>query len=133
VLGQHDRRLPLFVQPSQQTDQLVAGDRVELRGGLVEQHQLRPARERGAERDPLLLTAGQLVRGAVEQRVDPQCERDLLHPARDRSLPLAAAFQRQRQLGADGAHHELRLGILEQHPSVASEMRGAVLARVEAR
>ncbi len=132
MLREHDRRLPLLVQPSQQADQLVAGDGVELRGGLVEQHQLRPARERRAERDALLLAAGELVRGAVEQRVDPERERDLLDPARDRRVALAAAFERERELGADGAHHELRLGVLEQHARVAAEVRGAVLARVEA-
>ena len=58
------------------------GDRVELRGGLVEQHHRRAAGERGAERDALLLAAGELVRGAVEQRVDAERERDLLDPAR---------------------------------------------------
>ncbi len=132
VLREHDRRLPLLVQPSQQTDQLIPGDGVQLRGRLVQQHHLWPARQRRAERDPLLLAAGQLVRGAVEQHVDAKRERDLLDPTRDRRRPLAPAFQRQRQLGANGAHHELRLGVLEQHARVAAEVRGSVLARVQA-
>ena len=39
-----DGHPPLLVQPPQQPDQLVAGDRVELRGRLVEQHQPRAQR-----------------------------------------------------------------------------------------
>jgi hypothetical protein len=41
VLGEHDGHPPLLVQPPQQADQLLAGDRVELRGGLVEADQAR--------------------------------------------------------------------------------------------
>ena len=55
VLGDHDRRVTVLVEAPQQRDQLVAGDRVELRRRLVEQDQLRPARERRAERDSLEL------------------------------------------------------------------------------
>ena len=44
VLGQDDRRAPFLVEPPQQPDELVAGDRVELGGRLVEQHQPRAAR-----------------------------------------------------------------------------------------
>ena len=84
--------------------------------------------ERGAERDALLLAAGELVRGAVEQRVDAERERDLLDAARDRGGAVAAALERERELGAHGAHHELRLGILEQHAR-----RRARAARARAR
>ena len=93
VLGEHDRRLPLLVEPAQQPDQLVAGDRVELRGRLVEQHDPRAPGERRAERDALLLAAGELVRGAVEQRVDAERQRDLLDPARDRRRALRRGFR----------------------------------------
>ena len=84
VLDEHDRRPPLLVEAPQQPDELVAGDRVELRGRLVEQHEPRPAGERRAERDALQLAAGQLVRRAVEQVADAERERRLLDPARDR-------------------------------------------------
>ena len=85
------------------------------------------------ERHALLLAAGELVRGAVEQRVDAERERDLLDPARDRRGAVAAALERERELGAHGAHHELRLGVLEEHAREGAEPRRAVLARVEAR
>ena len=63
MLGEHDRRVRVLVEPPQQRDQLVARDRVELRGRLVEHDQRRPAGERGAERHALQLTAGQLGGG----------------------------------------------------------------------
>ena len=84
VLGDHDRRVKVLVEAPQQRDQLVAGDRVELRRRLVEQDQLRPARERRAERDALELATGQLGGRTVEQVRDPERERRLLDPARDR-------------------------------------------------
>ena len=85
VLGEQDRRPPLLVEPPQQPDQLVAGDGVELRGRLVEQHQPRAARQRRAERDALQLAAADSsVRRPVQQVRDPERERRLLHPARDR-------------------------------------------------
>ena len=55
VLGQDDRGPPLLVDAPEHAEQLVAGDRVELGGRLVEQEQLRPPRQRGAERDALQL------------------------------------------------------------------------------
>ena len=39
VLGEQDRHPPLLVEAAQQPDQLVAGDRVELGGRLVEEDQ----------------------------------------------------------------------------------------------
>ncbi len=131
MLGEHDRRLPLLVEPAQQADQLVAGDRVQLRGRLVQQHDARSARERCAQRHALLLSAGQLVRGAIEQRVDAERQRHLLDPARDRRRALAAALERKRQLRAYGARDELRLGVLEQHARNGAEPGRPVLARVE--
>ena len=133
MLGKQDRRLPLLIEPAEQPYQLVAGDRVELRSGLVEQHELRPARERCRERDALLLAPRKVVRGAVEERVDSERERDLLHPTSHRRCAVAAAFEWQRELRANRARHELRLGILKHGARDAAEPRGAMLARVEAR
>ncbi len=132
VLGQQDRRLPLLVEPPQQPDQLVAGNRVELRGGLVEQNHRRPARKRGAERDALLLASRELVHGAVEQRVDPERQRHLLHSPRGRGRRLSAALERERELGPHGACHQLRLGVLEQRADHCAEARRRMRARVEA-
>ena len=62
VLGDHDGRPPLLVEPAQQPDQLVARDRVELRRGLVEQQQGRAVDQRGGDRDALQLAARRACR-----------------------------------------------------------------------
>ena len=131
MLGEQDRRPPLLVDAAQHAEQLVAGDRIELGRRLVEQQQPRPARERRAERDPLELAAGQLVRRAVQQPGDAERQRGLLDPARDRRLAPAAVLQRERELRAHRAHHDLRLGVLEQRAGDRGELGRPVLARVQ--
>ena len=132
MLDQQHRRLRLLVEPAQLPDQLVAGDRVELRGGLVEQHQRRAGDERRGERHALQLAAGELGGGAVEQRVDAERERHLLDAARDGSRRAPEVLDGERQLGAHGAHHDLRLGVLQQRAGDDADRRRGVLARVEA-
>ena len=131
VLGEHDRGAPLLVDAAQDAEQLVAGHRVELGGRLVEQQQPRPGGQRRAERDALELAAGQLVRRAVEQPGDAERERGLLDPARDRRRAPAAVLERERELGAHRAHHDLRLGVLEQRAGDRGQLGRAVVARVE--
>ena len=72
------------------------------------------------------------MRGPVQQVIDPQRQRHLLHAASNRRRPLAAALERERQLRAHAARHELRLGILEQSARERAQARRAVLARVQA-
>ena len=131
VLGEQHRRPPLLVDAPQHAEQLVARDGVELRGRLVEQQQLRAAGERGAERDPLQLAAGELVGRAVQQPGDPERERRLLHPARDRGRREPAVLERERELRAHRAHQHLRLGVLQQRARDRGQLARAVLARVE--
>ena len=131
VLGEHDRGAPFLVDAPQDAEQLVAGHRVELGGRLVEQQQPRAGGQRRAERDALELAAGQLVRRAVEQPGDAERERGLLDPARDRRGAPAAVLERERQLRADSAHHDLRLGVLEQRAGDRGQLGRAVVARVQ--
>ena len=131
VLGEHDRGAPLLVDAPQDAEQLVARHGVELGGRLVEQQQPRAAGQRRAERDALELAAGQLVRRAVEQPRDAERERGLLDAARDRRRAPAAVLERERELGAHGAHHDLRLGVLEQRAGDGGQLGRAVVARVE--
>ena len=105
---------------------------IELRGGLVEEHQPRAARERRAERDALQLATAELVGRAVEQRLDPQRERHLLHAARHGGPALAAVLQREGELMANGAEHDLRLGVLEEAARHRRDRRRPVLAGIEA-
>ncbi len=133
MLRDQNRRIRVLVQPPQEADQLVAGDRIELRGRLVEHDQRGPARERGSERHSLQLASRKRSGRAIEQVRDPQRQRSLLDPAGNRRGRLAAILERKRQLGADGPHHNLRLGVLEQRPDHYREVAGPVLARIDSR
>ena len=128
MLGEHDRRAPLLVEPAQQPDELVAGDRIELRRRLVEQHDLRAARERGAERDALELAPGELVGRAVQQLADAQGQRGLLHASRDRGRSEAAVLERKGQLGPHRPQDDLRLGILKEAAGDHGDVAGAAVA-----
>ena len=131
LLDQHDGGVALLVEPAQQPDQLVAGDRVQLGGGLVQQHQLGPGGERARERHPLQLAAGELLGGAVEQVGDAQCERGFLDRACDRAGGEPAVLQRERDLRAHAGHHHLCLGVGQQRSRVRPDLGGGVLAGVE--
>jgi hypothetical protein len=133
MLGEHDRRVGVLVDAAQEPDELVAGDRIELGGRLVEDDDPRAPGQSGAERHPLELPARQLGGGAIQQLVDGQRERRLLHPARHYGGRQPAVLQPERQLGADRARDDLALGILEQRPDRLSQLAGAVIARVHAR
>jgi len=56
-----------------------------------------------------------------------------LDPARNFAGAAATALERERELGAHGAGHELRLRILEDRPCEHAQGRGSVLARAPAR
>ena len=61
----------------------------------------------------------------------PERQRGLLDPARHRGGAPAAVLEREGELGADGAHHDLRLRVLEQRAGDGGEVARPVLARVE--
>ena len=128
MFGQQHRHPPLLVQPSQQPDQLVAGDRVELRGRLVEQHQPRPRHQRRRQRHPLQLAAGEGVDGALEQVRDRQRQRHLLDRAGAVGGGVAAHLQRQLDLGRDRGRDDLGLGILGDVADRGGELAGPGLA-----
>jgi hypothetical protein len=46
---------------AEQAHDLLSGFLIELAGGLVREEQLRPARQRAGDGDPLLLAAGELA------------------------------------------------------------------------
>ena len=66
MLGEHDGRIGVLVDPAQQPDELVPGDRVQLRGRLVEHDHPRAPRQRRAEGHALQLAAGELSGGAIK-------------------------------------------------------------------
>src|SRR5207342_676124 len=122
VLGEQDRHAPLLVEAAQQPDQLVAGDRVELGGRLVEEDELRAGDEGGGEGDALQLATGERVDGAAEQVRYGEGEGDLLDRAGAGAGPVAAHLQRQLDLGGDGGGDDLRLGVLGEVTDGAGQL-----------
>ena len=130
VLGEHDRRPPLLVEPAQQPDELVARDGIQLRGRLVEQHdaRARPRAPRRARRAAARHRTARASGGPAAPR-----SRAPAPPPPPRAPPRrrpAAVLQRKRQLGAHGRHHRLGLRVLEERAGDRREIAGAVLARV---
>ena len=78
------------------------------------------------------LAAGQLARRPLQQRVDRKSERDLLDGTGDGGRGKAAVLERERELGADRPHHDLRLGVLEERADGAGDRSRALVAGVEA-
>jgi hypothetical protein len=82
---------------TKQPHDLLPGLGVELTGGLVGQQDLRAARQRPGDRDPLLLPAGQLTRSLL--RVLTQAD-DVQHEP-DTFLPLLRGHAHDPQRHAD--------------------------------
>ena len=76
----------------------VAQPRVEVAQRLVEQHQPRPGDQASRERDALLLTAAELGRIAVEQRLAVDQPSRLLDPALADLVLHAARLERVRDV-----------------------------------
>ena len=89
--------------------------------------------QRGGQRHPLELATGQGVGAPIEQALDAQRQRHLLHPARHRVGALAPVLERQRDLGPHPAQHHLALGVLHHHAAHARQLGRPVLADAHAR
>ena len=98
--------------------QLVPELGVEVGQRLVEQEHRRVAHQRPADRDALALAAGELVRAAVEQRLDLQQRRRLGHLARDLGLRRLGHLETERHVVAH-AHARIERVGLEHHGDAA--------------
>ena len=115
MLGEHDRRAPLLVEPAQQpiSSSPATGSSCEV--GSSSSTIRGPARERRASATRCSSPPRELV--ASSGRAAARCRARARPPPPPRATAaarLAAALERERQLRAHGAHHELRLGVLEQ-------------------
>src|SRR5437773_1336523 len=61
VVGRHENRGALVGQPPDDRPERPPRDRIDARGGLVEEDELRAVHERAREREPLPVAAGQLA------------------------------------------------------------------------
>ncbi len=99
---------------------------IEVRERLVHQERPRRAQQGTPERDPLSLTARELGRSAVEQRLDVQEACDLLHARAHLRARLAPHLHAEGQVLVDG-HVRVERVALEDHREVAILRRHAVL------
>ncbi len=132
VLGQHDRDAEVVHQPGDRREHLLGRGRVERRGRLVEHEHARVRREHCADRDPLLLTARDLVQRAVAQLREPEQVERLLdalahHGGRDRELLHAVG-----ELLLDGVGDETRQRILTDDTDDVGELARRVRRRIAA-
>ncbi len=80
VRDHHDRLAQVGDRLAHELQDLGARLRVEVPGRLVGEDDLRPARERARDGDPLLLTAGELRRAVVEPVGEPDGADHLVEP-----------------------------------------------------
>ena len=130
MLDQQDGGVEVLVDATQQPHQLVPCHGIELRCRLVQHDQRGLPGEGSGERDALQLAPGELGGGPVEQMRDAQRERRLLHRPRHSGPPAPLILEREAEFGADGAHHDLRLRVLEEGPHDRGQLAGTVLAGV---
>ena len=91
---------------------------VEVRERLVHEEDLRAADDGAAEGDALALTAGELLRLAVEELADAQQLGGFLHLAVDLRLRGLAQLEAERHVVVD-AHVRVERVVLEHHRDVA--------------
>ena len=101
IMGDDNEGVPLLVEVIEQAENLLARLAVEVSGGLVCEDDRRVVHERPCDRDPLALTAGELVRTMVE----PIPEIDVL----ERALRSVAAL-----VGRDTPINERELDVPER-------------------
>ena len=128
VVGDHHHRVAVLVDDlAQQREHLASGAGVERSGRLVGEHDLRPGDERPGDRDPLLLSAGEL-RGTVAQALlQPDARGDLAH----RRAPRAATVEAQRQADvlSDGERGQQVEGLKDEPDPLAPQDRQPPLAQ----
>ena len=130
-MGHNHNRIFILQFGNQILDPL-GGDRVECRGGLVHQHDVRLDRERPGDAQPLLLAAGEREGARLEARVHLVPERRLAQGLLD---PVVQVVLHAVQAQPEGDVVEDRLGKrvrpLEHHPDAAPHLDGIHAGRVQ--
>ena len=98
---------------------LGAGLRVDIAGGLVGKHDLGPAGERASHRDALLLTARELRRSVTKPRAQPDDVDDALEPLRVGVV--AGEVHRERDVLARGQRGNEIEGLEDETEAIASD------------
>ena len=128
VMGDHHDRVAVRVDDlAQECEHAPPGAGVQRSGRLVGEHHLGPGDQRPGDRDPLLLTAGELGGTVAQAFVQPDPRRDLAHLR----APRTATVQAQRQadvLGDRERGHQVE-GLKDEPDPLAPEDRQPPLAQ----
>ena len=108
----------------EQRDQLAPGGRVLAEGRLVEHQDPGRGGQRGGDRQPALLAAGERVRVGVGERGQAQPLEQLVGGGPRRRRVLAGAQRPQGELVAQPAGEELLLGMLEDRADPGDQLPG---------
>src|SRR6478752_2811444 len=122
VMRRHQHGRAGAVDAFEQAHDALAGVGVEVAGRLVGQQHQRPVDERAGNRDPLLLTAGQLMWMSVGLAIEPDQVDHLWHGALDRPLRFVDHFQRERHVVVDRLLRQ-QPEVLEHATDLASQLR----------
>src|SRR5690606_39558002 len=95
IVGDHDHRVALLVEPAQQVQHLLAAAAVEGAGRLVGEDHLAAVHQGARDRDPLLLAARELARAVAE----PVAEAELVE-----QTPCPGQALAVRHAGVDRGH-----------------------------
>ncbi len=107
--------------------------RIELRGRLVEQEQLRLERECRGEADALQLAAGDLRHASNAELCDADGGERGVNPRQDRLRRRADVLERECDLGIDAPEDDLVLGVLEDRCNRSRQLCRTRAARIAAR
>ena len=132
VLDHQERTLAPHGERGERADDLACADRIEIRRRLVEHECSRAHGEQRGECDALLGTAGERVQPS-RRRGAKAGGRASLRDALDHLVAREAeVLEPEGDLVVGLEHHELRLGILEEHADVPRELRELRAPRVAA-
>ena len=112
---------PELVDPQQQLQDLPADERVEVAGRLVGDDQPRVVDERAGDRRPLLLAAGQLRRGLLGLRGQPDQGQHAIDRRPDLAPRRAGHLEREGDVLVDRLGRQ-ELEVLEDDPDLAAHL-----------
>src|SRR6476659_1801914 len=132
LFGEQHRRAAVARQPQRQLDQPLGGLGVELRGGLVEQQELRLEREGRREADPLQLAARKLGHEPAGEVLGTHQAQSLEGAGLYLCWWSADVLQPEGDLVEHAGKDDLVLGVLEKRGDGSRQAGGPLATRVEA-
>ena len=127
VGDEHDRHAALAAETRDGGDDLVAAARVEHGRGLVKDDDPGPHGDDARDRDALLLSAGEKVRGMGAVFVHADLLQSLVHALADLRARHAEVFRGEGHVVLNHVGDKLVVRVLEDHADAAADLKNLVL------